>query len=304
LNAYFLLSCTYFTMNTTDAELPYAVVFGTIMSIGFPLNAIAIWILLRHHSLKSPNVIFMLNLAIADLLLACSLPLKVYFYATGVWPLGYTACIGVRVLFHVNICTSSIFITFISVDRVLAVVYPLRSLHIRTARNAVKAVILAWLLLIIIAILRCIEFGEHLKHYNKYSCFEYRLYADNPRSDPVKIFQLILVLVLLVVNVVSTVLVFLTLRRNVKDLPKVNNRVNVMLLFVMSLIMFIICFLPKTIGSFIKGHDTMYLKCICIAATNCCLDPVLYYFSLDAFWKKKEESKPAQTRAMIRHQRH
>uniref|UniRef100_A0A8C6UX97 Lysophosphatidic acid receptor 5b n=1 Tax=Neogobius melanostomus TaxID=47308 RepID=A0A8C6UX97_9GOBI len=288
-------------MNTTDAELHYAVVFGTIMSIGFPLNAIAVWILLRHHSLKSPNVIFMLNLAIADLLLASSLPLKVYFHATGAWPLGDKACIGVRVLFYVNIGTSSIFITFISVDRVLAVVYPLRSRHIRTARNAVKAVILAWLFVIIFAIPGCIKFGEHLKRHNKSSCFEYRLYADNPRSDPVNIFQLVLVLILLVVNVVSTVLVSLTLRRNVKDLPKVNNRVNVMLLFVMSLIMFIICFLPMTIGSFIKGRKT-YLKCI--AATNCCLDPVLYYFSLDAFWKKKEESKPAQTRAMIRHQRH
>uniref|UniRef100_A0A8C6UVC6 Lysophosphatidic acid receptor 5b n=1 Tax=Neogobius melanostomus TaxID=47308 RepID=A0A8C6UVC6_9GOBI len=287
-------------MNTTDAELPYAVVFGTIMSIGFPLNAIAIWILLRHHSLKSPNVIFMLNLAIADLLLASSLPLKVYFLTTGVWPLGYTACIGVRVLFRVNIGTSSIFITFISVDRVLAVVYPLRSRLIRTACNAVKAVILAWLLLIIIAIHRYIQF-EDLKCHNKSTFFEYRRYEVNHRSDPLKIFQLVLVLVLLVVNVVSTVLVFLTLRRNVKDLPKVNNRVNVMLLFVMSLIIFIICFLPMTISPFIKARQT-YLKCI--AATNCCLDPVLYYFSLDAFWKKKEESKPAQTRAMIRHQRH
>uniref|UniRef100_A0A8C6WXU8 Lysophosphatidic acid receptor 5b n=1 Tax=Neogobius melanostomus TaxID=47308 RepID=A0A8C6WXU8_9GOBI len=279
-------------MNTTDAELPYAVVFGTIMSIGFPLNAIAIWILLRHHSLKSPNVIFMLNLAIADLLLACSLPLKVYFHATGAWPLGDKACIGVHVLFHVNIGTSSIFITFISVDRVLAVVYPLRSRHIRTACNAVKAVILTWLLLIFIAIPGCIKFGKHLKHHNKSSCFEYRRDEVNHRKDASIIFQLVLVPVLLVVNVVSTVLVSLTLRRNVKDLPKVNNRVNVMLLFVMSLIMFIICFLPMTISPFIEGADPTYLKCI--AATNCCLDPVLYYFSLDAFWKKKEESKPAQ----------
>uniref|UniRef100_A0A8C6USQ3 Lysophosphatidic acid receptor 5b n=1 Tax=Neogobius melanostomus TaxID=47308 RepID=A0A8C6USQ3_9GOBI len=249
-----------------------ALVFGTIMSIGFPLNAIAIWILLRHHSFKSPNVIFMLNLAISDLLLASFLPLKVYFHATGDWPLGDIGCIVVHVFFNVNIRTSAVLITFISVDRVLAVVYPLRSRHIRTARNAVKAVILAWLFVIIFAIPVCIKFGM-LK-----DSFCIKRDEVNHEADPSIIVQLILVLVLLVVNVVSTVLVFLTLCRNVKDLPKVNNRVNVMLLFVMSLIMFIICFLPMTIGPFIEARQT-YLKCI--AATNCCLDPVLYYFSLD-----------------------
>ena len=283
-----------------EPKLAYALGFGSVMVLGLPLNAVSLWILLRRHSLKSPNAIFMVNLAISDLLLAISLPTRVYLYATGTWPLSSKECVWITMLFRNNIRSSSIFITFISVDRLLAVVYPLRSRHLRTASNAWKSVALVWLFVIVVNIPEGLAFARN--NSNESTCFEFRL-QQQPRS-PLSYLQLVLVVTLLAVNLVSTALVFRTLHRRLSDSAKVNNKVNVMLIFAMNLVMFTICFLPVSVGLLtIQKHKLTPL--VFLASVNCCLDPLLYYFSLDAFWKKKEDvdlARQQETRDNLFHE--
>ncbi|KAG7268820.1 hypothetical protein CRUP_003704 [Coryphaenoides rupestris] len=133
-------------------NVAYAAVFGCVVLLGFPLNAASLWILLRRHRLKSPSAVLMINLAWSDLLLVVSLPMRVYFYATGSWPFSEQACVWLTMLFRYNIRASIIFITFISVDRLLAVVFPLRSRHLRTTANTWKACGLVWLAIVILSI--------------------------------------------------------------------------------------------------------------------------------------------------------
>ncbi|XP_037630514.1 lysophosphatidic acid receptor 6-like [Sebastes umbrosus] len=281
--------------NGTELDMrntAYAVVFGSVMTLGLPLNAVSLWILLRSHNLKSPSAIFMVNLAISDLLLVISLPMRVHFYATGAWPLGRMACIWITMLFRNNIRSSAIFITFISVDRLLAVVYPLRSRHLRTASNALKAVGLVWLFVVVVNIPESVGFSRFLNDYNESTCFEFRhhLQYHQIRRGSVMAYVLpALVFTMLAVNIVSTALVSLTLRRHLSVSARVNNKVNVMLVFAMNLMMFTIFFLPVSLFIFFKSWGPALTPLICLASVNCCLDPLLYYFSFDGFWKKKED---------------
>ncbi|XP_045930631.1 lysophosphatidic acid receptor 5-like [Micropterus dolomieu] len=281
--------------NTVAVEIErkpaYAIVFGCIMAIGLPLNAVSLWTLLRHHRLKSSTAVFMVNLAMSDLLLVISLPMRVYFYATGTWPLSAAACWSVTMLFRNNIRSSSIFITFISVDRLLAVVYPLRSRHLRTLSHAWKAVALVWLFVLVVNIPEIVVFSKNLSTNGSY-CFELR-HDLGTLSSAMVYFQLVLVLILLAVIVVCTVMVSWTLHRHLNDSARVNNKVNAMLIFVMNLVMFTICFLPASVG-LLKVKKFDLTPFICLATLNCCLDPLLYYFSLDAFWKKKEDADIAR----------
>uniref|UniRef100_A0A673AZP0 Lysophosphatidic acid receptor 5b n=1 Tax=Sphaeramia orbicularis TaxID=375764 RepID=A0A673AZP0_9TELE len=276
--------------DSPEPQLAYAVIFGCIMVLGLPLNAVSLWILLRRHSLKSPNVVFMINLAVSDLLLIISLPLRIYSYATGTWTFNTVVCKSAKLLLYMNIRTSSIFITFLSVDRLLAVVYPLRSHHVRTASNAMKAAALVWLTLLLINIIEVVNPSRGSNKYNESFCFKRG--PDKQDLPAIKmfpqaaIFQLVLLVTLLTVNVVSTLLVSWTLHKHLSDCAHVNNKVNVLLLYVMNLMIFTVCFLPATVGLFIRGEHTYLL---CLATANCCLDPLLYYYSLDAFWKKKED---------------
>ncbi|XP_037632076.1 lysophosphatidic acid receptor 6-like [Sebastes umbrosus] len=268
----------------------YAGIYGCILALGLPLNAVSLWILLRHHGLKSPSAVFMVNLAISDLLLVISLPMRVHFYATGTWQLSKVACIWITMIFRNNIRSSAIFITFISVDRLLAVVYPLRSRHLRTASNALKAVGLVWLF-VVMNIPETVQLSRFLKNLNGSTCFEYPHHPPRPLHNKLVMayLQSVLVLTMLAVNIVCTTLVSWTLRRHLNNSARVNNKVNVMLIFVMNLVMFTICFLPTPIG-FLGFGVTTITPLVCLATVNCCLDPLLYYFSLDAFWKKKEDT--------------
>ncbi|XP_008287487.1 lysophosphatidic acid receptor 6-like [Stegastes partitus] len=272
---------------TAERSLPYAAVFGSVIALGLPLNAVSLWILLRHHSLKSPSTVFMVNLAVSDLLLVISLPMRVYFYATGTWPLGSMACIWITMLFRNNIRSSSIFITFISVDRLLAVVYPLRSRHLRTSSNAWKGAALIWLILLAVNVPESVFFSRSANKENVTSCFEFPEHMDKEIHKPgIEYFQLVLMFTMLTVNIVSTALVSWTLRRHLNDSARVNNKVNVMLLFAMNLIMFTVFFLPVSLVVLFKNEGRGALTCL--ASVNCCLDPLLYYFSFDGFWKRKE----------------
>nr|XP_020442359.1 lysophosphatidic acid receptor 6-like [Monopterus albus] len=268
-----------------DPQLGYAVAFGCILVLGLPLNAVSLWILLRRHNLKSPSAVFMINLAISDLLLVISLPMRVYFYATGTWPMSRMACRSITMLFRDNIRSSCIFITFISVDRLLAVVYPLRSRHLRTSSNAWRAAALIWLFLLLLHIPEFVDSARDLNNYTQSTCFEFL--PRRPRSA-MQYFQAVLVFTMLAVNIVSTALVSWTLHKHVTDSARVNKKMNVMLIFVMNLVMFTICFLPLSIGLLMTSAPSHLTPLICLTTVNCCLDPLLYYFSLDAFWKKPE----------------
>jgi len=266
-------------------NLFYAVIFSGIMAVGLPLNIVALWILLRHHSLKSPSAVFMVNLAISDLLLIITLPMRIYFYATGNWGLGKVVCVSITMLFRNNIRSSSIFITFISVDRLLAVVYPLRSRHLRTPSRAVKGSVLVWLFVLVMNIPEGFNFYKSASS-NETTCFESVPFGH--RRPPVSYFYLVLVLILMVINIVCTAMVSWTLRSHLSDSAQVNNKVNVLLIFFLNMVLFIICFLPVSLGAITVSDSSELTPMICLASVNCCLDPLLYYFSLDAFWKKKE----------------
>ncbi|KAM9801288.1 LOW QUALITY PROTEIN: lysophosphatidic acid receptor 6-like [Neosynchiropus ocellatus] len=264
-----------------EKNLLYAGFYGCIMVLGFLLNAASLWILCRRHSLKSPSAVFMVSLALSDVLLTTSLPLRVYFHATGTWPLGNVACVSTIMLFRYNLRSGCIFITLISVDRLLAVVFPLRSRCVRTVSVAWKTAALIWVLLI------CASIPESVKLFGKLSngttCFEHH-------HDGRVCVYMVLLLSLLLVSIVSTVLVTWTLCR-LDNSHIIKNRVNVIILFIMNIIMFVVFFLPLAIAQL--SSKTLVKPLACLASANCCVDPLLYYFSFDGFWKRDRPASEA-----------
>ncbi|KAL3992288.1 cholesterol 7-desaturase [Sarotherodon galilaeus] len=272
------------TSNITTEDRVSAGVFGCIMVIGLPLNAVSLWILLRRHSLRSPNAVFMVNLALSDLLVIISLPMRIYRHATGT-PLGIITCLFSVLIFRNNLRSSASFITFISVDRLLAVVYPLRSRHLRTSCNAWKGAALIWGFLLLVNIPEGIGFLKHLQNHTEHICFQSHEYKSVTRSAIIYL-QIVLLVTMLAVNIVCTIMVCWTLHNHLSDSAKVNNKVNVMLIFAINLVMFCTCFLPMPLHKVTKSN-TRITPLACLTVLSCCLDPLMYYFSFDSFWKKK-----------------
>ncbi|XP_078258102.1 P2Y purinoceptor 6 [Rhinoraja longicauda] len=78
------------------------------------------------------SAIYMLNLATADALYVCSLPLLIYNYIhMDYWPFGRLACKAVRFLFYANLHGSVLFLTCISLQRYAGICHPLSPWHRR-----------------------------------------------------------------------------------------------------------------------------------------------------------------------------
>ncbi|KAK3549790.1 hypothetical protein QTP86_008063 [Hemibagrus guttatus] len=147
LNLHSCLNCTQ--PSVYDANLPkvvtMVVVFMFFVVFGVMGNMLVIVSVACHRQLRSVTHCFIANLAVSDLLLSSVVvPLSALYEVLGRWVLGRALC-GVWASFDVLCCTASIFnLCVISVDRCLAVSYPLRYLCLATSRRAVGAMVAVW----------------------------------------------------------------------------------------------------------------------------------------------------------------
>ncbi|CAM9342872.1 unnamed protein product [Lampetra planeri] len=91
---------------------------------GLLLNTIALWVLCRHISKNTKAVIFMINLAVADLAHILSLPLRIYYYYTHAWPFGRGVCLFCFYLKYLNMYAAIVFLVCISVQRCIFLLKP------------------------------------------------------------------------------------------------------------------------------------------------------------------------------------
>lgn len=259
-----------------------ACVYGVVLLLGLPLNATALWVLLRRHGLKSSTATLMINLATSDLLLAVSLPLRVHYYATrGRWPWSRGLCAACTLLLRNNVRTSSVFITLLSLDRLLALVLPLRSRALRSPPRTLATCAAVWLL---VCVLTGPEAAQLYHVLPEGKCFEVR-----GGSPVVNFVQSGVVFSLLGANLVSTSLVahVLWLRGSATATER-RRRLRCLLLFCANLMVFAVFFMPLSVTLLMVGRggcspQTLHII-VCLTSVNCCLDPPLYYFCLDGFW--------------------
>ncbi|XP_054649619.1 P2Y purinoceptor 3 [Dunckerocampus dactyliophorus] len=132
------LRCTY---KEDFKRILLPAIYTLVFLLGLPLNAAVIQKIWRRRSNLSRNNIYMLNLAVADLLYVMSLPLLIYNYASNdYWPFGDFTCKLVRFQFYSNLHGSILFLTCISVHRYLGICHPLETWHKQGGRR------LAWII--------------------------------------------------------------------------------------------------------------------------------------------------------------
>ncbi|XP_018427950.1 PREDICTED: proteinase-activated receptor 1-like [Nanorana parkeri] len=251
----------------------------------------AIVMFLVKMKVRKPAVVFMLNLATADVLLISVLPFYiVYRFSGSHWLFGDGMCHFVMAAYYCNMYCSSLLMTSISVDRFLAVVYPVRSLPWRTVKRAwlvcgvIWVISLAGTVLLLIGeqtytfpaldITVCHDY-QHLGGYFSFIIFPYFSSA----------FSLFIFLPLLI-----TTFCYIGIIRSLSrsQFDGRHKRLRAIRLSVVVLCMFVLCFGPANVIYIIHlvqkeyGDHSLYIAYIvssCISSINCCLDPLIYYFA-------------------------
>ncbi|XP_061585914.1 adrenoceptor alpha 1Aa [Cololabis saira] len=126
---------------------------GVFIMFGVVGNILVILSVVCHRHLRTVTHYFIVNLAVADLLLSSTvLPFSAIFEILDRWVFGRAFC-NVWAAVDVLCCTASIMsLCVISVDRYIGVSYPLRYPSIMTKRRGLFAVAMLWVLSIIISI--------------------------------------------------------------------------------------------------------------------------------------------------------
>ncbi|KAM4616254.1 alpha-1A adrenergic receptor [Polymixia lowei] len=139
-------------LNVVKAVL-LGLVLGIFIMFGVVGNILVILSVVCHRNLRTVTHYFIVNLAVADLLLSSTvLPFSAIFEILDRWVFGRVFC-NVWAAVDVLCCTASIMsLCVISVDRYIGVSYPLRYPTIMTERRALMAVVFLWMLSIVISI--------------------------------------------------------------------------------------------------------------------------------------------------------
>ncbi|XP_051907575.1 proteinase-activated receptor 1-like [Hippocampus zosterae] len=273
--------------------------YAMVCLLAVPINACAALAFSRRIRPKKPAAIYMLNLACADLLFAVLLPFKAaYHFSRNNWVFGESLCRAVTAAFYWNMYCSVLLVACISVDRLLAVVYPIDSLTWRSPRNAVLACIAMWVMSLASTVpLVVSEQTFYLKELDITTCHDVR-----PVGEVVGLYGkyfialcVALFVVPLLVTTISYTRVIWSLSRSphgVSGGSRRRTRALVMALTV--LVIFLLCFAPTNClllvhytqlhdgvyqaGDAPEGTYVAYLVFLCLGSLNCLLDPVLYCF--------------------------
>jgi len=142
------VSPTVHVASSPQLATRYVVVVLYLVTTVFGMcgNSLTIFVLLRHHRVRTVATCFILNLAIADDLFLVSLPFIAYSTYVRGWVFGSLACRLMNTFWGVNLYASIFTMTLMSVDRYLAVVHPLKSIRYRTCRHAFIVCAVIWTL--------------------------------------------------------------------------------------------------------------------------------------------------------------
>ncbi|KAJ8405877.1 hypothetical protein AAFF_G00313140 [Aldrovandia affinis] len=288
-------------MKNDDFKYPlYSSVFSVVFVVGLLTNMAAAYIFACSLKLRNETTTYMMNLMVSDLLFVLTLPFRIFYFINRDWPFGSTLCKLSVSLFYTNLYGSILFLTCISVDRFLAIVYPIRSRGLRTKRNAKLACCGVWVLVLSGSLpTGFLLETTALKNANSTTQYCFENFSKNQwKSDLSKVVMFIEIVgffIPLLLNVCCSIMVLRTLRHPQSVSRGGNlNKTKIVRMIAVHLLIFCFCFVPYNVnlvfyalvrGKTLKGCSletvarTVNPITLCIAVTNCCFDPIVYYFT-------------------------
>ncbi|KAM9050095.1 LOW QUALITY PROTEIN: cysteinyl leukotriene receptor 2 [Megaptera novaeangliae] len=272
----------------------YPIVYLVIFIWGALGNGFSIYVFLQPYKKSTSGNVFMLNLAISDLLFITTLPFRVDYYLRGSnWIFGDLTCRIMSFSMYVNMYSSIYFLTVLSVVRFLATVHPFRLLHATSVKNAWILCGVIWIFIMASSTV-LLKNGSELKG-NVTLCLE---------LNPKKVIKLktmnhiALVVGFLLPFCTLSICYLLIIRALLKaEVPESGLRLShrkALTTIIIALIIFLLCFLPYHILRTLHVVEWRVDKCkenlhkavaitLALAAANSCFNPLLYYFAGENF---------------------
>ncbi|XP_070814210.1 probable G-protein coupled receptor 34 [Chaetodon trifascialis] len=282
-------------------RLPLAVLYSLFFIFGLVGNLFALWVFVFLHSSRNSVRVFLINCAVADLVLLACLPFRIFYHVNGnKWVLGPVACKTVGNLFYMNMYISITLLGFISLDRYLRLKGKGKARRGMSLTLCGRGWPWSWVAcgalwgLSLVALVPMIATAEDREDSDK--CFQYKLRSSKAKGkayfNAVLVVLFWLIFFMLVVSYAKIASQLLRVSRDKPDLPNAQRYERTAKKSFFVLFLFTLCFgpyhafRPFYILSQLSGTiscddlrlvDRINEVMLLFSAFNSCLDPVMYF---------------------------
>uniref|UniRef100_A0A671NBJ3 C-C chemokine receptor type 6-like n=1 Tax=Sinocyclocheilus anshuiensis TaxID=1608454 RepID=A0A671NBJ3_9TELE len=277
--------CNLTWFNEQQVTIP-TFIYSLICALGLVGNVLVLLTYAFYKKAKTMTDIYLVNVALADLLFVIALPLIIYNEQHD-WSMGQWACKFLRAAYSINVYSSTLLLACISGDRYIAIVQARRSVRIRSQAQVYSRLICSviWMLAFILSLPTFIYYQEVNKE-----CITNFEEHNTARLMKILIPSMQMVLGFLVPLMVmifcySCTMVTLLKAQNFQKHKAI--RVVLAVVFV-----FVLCHLPYNVALLVytsklfnernckEEQVTLMTLSISrsVAYLHCCLNPILYAF--------------------------
>ncbi|XP_030014184.1 C-C chemokine receptor type 5 [Sphaeramia orbicularis] len=285
-------SCVYERHGAYFLPVLYALFF----LLGLLGNSLVIWVIASGVRLRSMTDVCLLNLAVSDLLLVCTLPFLAH-QAWDQWVFGDAMCKMVLGVYHIVFYCGIFFISLMSVDRYLAIVHAVYAMKARTRSFGMIAAAITWVVGFLASFPDLI-FLQQQPYLDKKYC--YPVYPNSTDSTSMNFWRVFSLLKMNVVGLFVPIVVmgFCYSQIICTLLNTQSSKKQAIRLVVIVVAVFFFCWVPYNIVSFFKALELLEIYAGCnsskvivlalqiteaVAYSHSCLNPILYVFVGEKF---------------------
>uniref|UniRef100_A0A8C9P0P3 C-C chemokine receptor type 5 n=1 Tax=Spermophilus dauricus TaxID=99837 RepID=A0A8C9P0P3_SPEDA len=267
--------------------------YSLVFIFGVVGNLLVVLILINCKRLKSMTDIYLLNLAISDLLFLLTLPFWAH-YAAAQWDFGNAMCQILTAVYYIGFFSGIFFIILLTIDRYLAIVHAVFALKARTVTFGLVTSGITWVAAML-ASLPGMIFTKSQKEASRHTCslhFPASQYHFWKKFQTLKMVTLGLVLPLLIMVICYSGILRTLLRcRSEKRHKAVRLIFTIMIVYFLFWAPYNIVLLLTTFQEFFGLNncdssnrlDQAMQVTETLGMTHCCINPVIYAFVGEKF---------------------
>ncbi|NXB12303.1 GPR34 protein, partial [Cnemophilus loriae] len=268
----------------------YCIIFG-VGSVG-NITALSAFLCIRQK--RNSIRVYLVNVAVADLLLIFCLPFRIHYHVSKSWKFGQILCKVVGTLFYMNMYISIILLGLISLDRYIKINKFVRRPKMLTTTRSVQICCTVWAIALIGFIVVVAPSFLKTEDSNSTQCFHYRS-KQNAKTEAILNYITVLIFwiafFLLILSYVKIAKNLLKISRRRADFPNAGKYTTTARNSFIVLIIFTICFVPYHMFRFVYITSQLQTpSCywqgiihtcnevmLIFSSFNSCLDPVMYF---------------------------
>ncbi|XP_006868043.1 PREDICTED: P2Y purinoceptor 13 [Chrysochloris asiatica] len=286
--------------DTRMVQLVFPALYTGIFLTGITLNTLALWVF-THIPSSSTFIVYLKSTLVADLIMTLTLPFKILSDShLGPWQLRAFVCRFSAVVFYETMYVGIMLLGFIAFDRFLKIIRPFGKFVVQKPAFAKTVSVLIWLLLFLISLPNMILSNREATPSSVKKCASLKSPLGLKWHQVVNyisqfIFWTVFALMLLFYVVIAKK-VYNSFRKSKSKDSRSNKKLEGKVFVVVAV--FFVCFVPFHFARvpytqsqtnnktdcrlqnqlFIAKESTLFL-----AATNICMDPLIYIFLCKKF---------------------